>query len=244
MFDLLLTASFAPFTTALGLLFGLLALEIFFALVGLSLMGGDADVDVDVADVPDFADLAGMGVNLNMPDLADYDIPDVSADAQADTEPDTGAGDVGALAWLGLGKVPFMIWLAALLLGFGGAGLIVQTVWSNILGFALPLVLIVPAAIAVGVWFTKTFSAVFAALLPKTESTSLSTRRYGGHKGVVTQGTAERGRPAEVKLIDRHGNLHYLRAEPAHDDHRIPAGTDVIILRNIRTGVLRLVALG
>lgn len=240
MVDVLLSASLAPFTVAIALLFGLLLLEILFAMIGFSLMGQEADLDVDVADVPDVADLAGMGVDLDIPDIGDYDIPDVSADGPDATltEP------AGALAWLGLGKVPFVIWLASLCLGFGASGLVIQIVTSNLIGFTWPIFLAVPAAAIIGLWFTKGFSGLFADLLPKSETTSLSTRRYVGHKGVVTQGTAARGKPAEVRLTDRFGNLHYLRAEPVHDTDRIKAGTEVIILRNMRTGVLRLVPLG
>ena len=227
-----------PFTVALGLLFGLLALELLFAVLGLSLVGDGPDLDIDGVEVPDVGDLPSMGVDVDLPELAEYDIPDM-----AETDADTVEASGGLSTVLGLGKVPFMIWLASLLMGFGLTGVIAQLTAINVLGFALPVGLVATGAIVVAIWFTRQFSQTFARLLPKTETTSLSTRRYGGHKGVVTQGVARRGHPAEVRIVDRFGNFHYLRAEPIEDDGRIKAGTEVVILRNMRTGVMRLLPL-
>jgi hypothetical protein len=50
-------------------------------------------------------------------------------------------------------------------------------------------------------------------------------------RGTVTQGTARRGSPAEVRLRDRHGNTHYQRCEPWHEADVIPEGTEVVTLR-------------
>jgi hypothetical protein len=49
---------------------------------------------------------------------------------------------------------------------------------------------------------------------------------------VVSQGTAARGRPAEIRVSDRYGNTHYIRAEPLRDGTEIPQGTEVIVLRH------------
>ena len=62
--------------------------------------------------------------------------------------------------------------------------------------------------------------------------------------GVVTQGTARRGAPTEVRLTDRHGNTHYIRAEPLKDDDVIVAGTQVLVLRHKLNEGYRIVPLG
>ncbi|MGB0534615.1 MAG: OB-fold-containig protein, partial [Paracoccaceae bacterium] len=56
-------------------------------------------------------------------------------------------------------------------------------------------------------------------------------RFLGGHRGVITQGTATRGHPAEAKIKDRHDNIHYLRVEPLEDDGVFPQGSDVTLIR-------------
>ncbi|MEM6308110.1 MAG: OB-fold-containig protein [Pseudomonadota bacterium] len=138
-----------------------------------------------------------------------------------------------------MGKAPFIIWLGTVLLGFGATGIVLQSILLNLSLTVSAIVVAVPAAV-VALWMAKTFAAAFAAILPKSETSALSTKRFGGYRGKVTQGTARRNHPAEVRITDRFGNNHYLRAEPLHDDDHIAQGTEVIILRNIRTGHMRL----
>ena len=225
MGEFLLSSATAPFTFALALLFGLLALEVVAALVGGTILGFGADAGAG----PDFD--AGLDGSLD----ADLDAdPDLT-----EAEPGVGEPAGGLSALLGLGQAPFMVWLAMLLTGFGLTGLAVQTV----AGSTLPAVLAAIPAGAAGLVLARQASAAFARLLPKTETTALETRQLGRTRGVVTQGTATRGRPAEVRITDRHGNVHYLRAEPAHDGDAIAQGTEVIVRRDPRTRGFRLVPL-
>ena len=239
MIDLFLTEPFVPFTISLGLLFGLLALEFVFALIGGTILGlgADADLDVDL-DMPDVVD---FGLDIDGVDMADLEIADFDADVDA-TAPTTAV--TGPLSWLGFGKVPMMIWIAAFLLGFGLSGFVLQQLMNAIFGLALPAAIaIVPAGFA-GIAFTSKFSGFFARIIPKTETTAVSNRRLGRRVGTVTQGTARRGKPAEVRVTDRHGNTHYLRGEPLNDDQAITAGTSVLVLRHRGEDGYRLVELG
>lgn len=240
MTDTLLSAGWVPFTTACALLFALSFLELVFAFVGLSLIG-DVDADADLgADVPDIGDLGDLDIDLDA-DVADYEIPDVSeADAVTTAAAD---GASGPLAWLGLGRLPFVIWMASNLFAFSAVGFALQSLSQSILGGPLPAGIAIIPAVLGAIVFTNRFGRLFVAILPKSETTSMSTRRYGGHKGTVTQGVARQGHPAEVRITDRHGNWHYLRAEPLEQDAAIKAGTDVLILRNRRTGEFKITAL-
>lgn len=222
MADLLLAPAMAPFTFALALLMGLLALELVSLLLGGSLMGlgGDADIDLDA----DFDLDADVGLDGDV----GLDAPDLDADADAAVAP---AADGSFLTWLGLGAVPFILWFAALLAGFGLTGLIVQSVAQSALGFLLPGVAAVPIGLAGGVFFARSFGGVFSRLLPKEETQAVAINRLGGRRGVVTQGTARRGQAAEVRVTDSYGNTHYLRAEPLEDDAEIPQGSDVLVIR-------------
>ena len=248
MFDLYLTDAFVPFTIALALLFGLLALELLLLIVGSSLlgMGADAEIDVDI-DTPDLGDL---DIDFGSIDIADFEIADVGADAEVDLDldvesgPGTGTEAVGPAAWLGIGKMPILIWVAAVLMAFGLVGIVLQQTLLGTFGFALPAVVAVLPAGIVAILFAARFGNFFARVLPKTESTALSERHLGRRTGTVTQGTARRGSPAEVRVSDRHGNLHHLRAEPLKDEDVIPAGTDVLVLRHRHTQGYRLVPLG
>lgn len=241
MFDVLLTGPFVPFTFALALLTGLLLLELILLLIGGTLlgMGADADLDADFdVDAPDLGDL-DIDFGDADPDAFDAFDPDVDAPETA-----SGSGMAGPASWLGIGKVPTLIWIASILLGFGVSGLVLQSFVAGLLGGPLPALLAVLPAAFVGAWFAGTFGTAFARLLPRTESTAMSARHLGRRTGTVTQGTARRGSPAEVRVRDRHGNTHYLRAEPLNDEEEIPQGTEVLVLRHRYDTGYRLVALG
>ncbi|SMX31983.1 OB-fold-containig protein [Maliponia aquimaris] len=248
MFDLLLTDGMFPFTLALALLFGLLGLEVVFGLLGGTLLGAGADgpdLDAPDVDLPDLGDM-DLGLDGSDIDLTDLELADLDADAPgADPVPPDGApGGLGTLAaWLGFGRMPALIWLAAVCLSFGLSGLILQNLVNGLFGILLPAWLAALPCAALSVGFARQFGALFARLLPKMETEALSERHLGRRTGIVTQGTAARGRPAEVRVTDRFGNFHYLRAEPLRDDVLIPQGTEVMVLRHRHERGYLLVAL-
>ena len=132
-----------------------------------------------------------------------------------------------------------MVWVAALLLAFGLTGLVVQTITGGIIPAGLTAI----GAGVIGVGFAKRFARTFARLIPKSESAAMSERSLGRRKGVVSQGTAARGKPAEVRVTDGHGNTHYLRAEPLRDEIEIPQGTEVLVMRRAGQDSYRLIPL-
>ena len=236
MFEFLLEGAFAPFTMALALLFGLLLLELAALMLGGSLMSSDGDADFDVGGAPD---LDALDIDLDV---------DVDADAfeLAEFDPEVeleGAGPAGLSDWLGFGKMPTLIWIATLLMGFGLSGMALQMGLQELIGAALPGWLAALPAAVFGVWFARGFGAAFARLLPRTETEAMSERMLSRRRGVVTQGTAARGRPAEVRVTDRFGNFHYLRAEPMRDQDTLPQGSDVLVLRDRRSGSFVLIGM-
>lgn len=227
MIDFLLDGAFAPFTFALALLVGLLGMEVVALLLGGSLLASDSDAAIEApggVEIDTGVDLDGVDlgeVDLDAPELAAAEVPDLS-------------GGGGVLGWLGIGQVPFLIWLACWLMAFGLSGMALQMVLRDLIAITLPSGLAaVPTAIF-AFWFARGFGAVFARLLPKNETSALSETALGRRRGVVTQGTAARGRPAEVRVMDGYGNAHYLRAEPLSDQEQIATGTEVLVIRDRR----------
>jgi len=216
MIDVFLTPQAYPYSIALCVVAGLFILEIIALILGSSIMaiGSDApDVEIDLD--------------------ADFDIDvdlDVDIDPEIDIAPDADIAPSGLLGWLGLSNVPFLIWLVSFLTIFGLSGLILLSAGAT-MGITLPLVVTLPAAFIVAAYCTRFIAAIVAAIMPKTESSAMKTRFLGGHHGVISQGTARRGKPAEAKIKDRHGNTHYLRVEPLDDDAEIPQGADVHVIR-------------
>lgn len=236
MIATLLSGAYLPFSLSLGLLLGLLVLEIAALVLGGSLFaGGDAMPDA----VPDPA--------FDLPTDAEPDMSALMAASEAaDAAPDGATTGGTALSVLGLGRVPFAVWLASLLLGFGLGGLLVQAIAEALSGGTLAGWLAALPAAALGLATARGVSGILGGLVKQNETTATGPQFLGGLRGVVTQGTARRDHPAEVRLRDRHGNIHYQRCEPFRDSDVIPEGTEVLTLRERRPGGgwgLRIVAI-
>lgn len=214
MLDLFLSPHSLPFASALSVVFGLFVLEILSLLLGstiLGLDGGTPDLDADID--------------------TDFDLShDLEVDA-ADFAETGVSGPSGLLGWIGVRDVPFLIWLVCFLTMFGLSGLILQSTVGGILGAPLPAIAATVIALVPATAFTRFLTGWVSALMPKTETSAMRKRFLGGHRGVISQGTATRGKPAEAKIKDRFGNTHYLRVEPLYEDGVFPQGSDVTLIR-------------
>ncbi|MEM6971616.1 MAG: OB-fold-containig protein [Pseudomonadota bacterium] len=209
-------------------------------------VGLDAPADVSVGlNAP-----ADVSVGLNAPDDVDLDVgldaaPDVDADLSAAANGSAADGTIaaaGLLSWFGIGQVPLMIWIAGTLSAFGLAGFLLQVATAGIIGQPMPALLAAAIAVVPGLGAGGALARMIGRLMPKLETTAISRRSYGGRRGVITTGTARRGTPAEARFQDGHGNTHYAMVEPMHDAERLPAGTEIAIMR-LRTGALRAIRL-
>ncbi len=209
MTEIFLLQNSYPFSISLAVVFGLFLVEIVSLIFGGSILaiGSDApDVDFDID--------------------ADFDL-----DADLDLGTDVIAAPSNILGWLGVTQVPVLIWLVSFLTIFGLAGLTLQNIVFAIFAMLLPssiasLIALVPALAT-----ARVISGLVAGIMPKTESTAMRTRFLGGHHGVISQGTARRGKPAEAKIKDRHGNTHYLRVEPFDDNEELKQGCSIHVIR-------------
>jgi hypothetical protein len=248
VFALFLTPEMAPFSVSLGLLLGLFVLELVFLLLGGSLLTSEA-VDADVAlpdmpdvDVPDLdlPEVEAAALSLTGVDLGDYDLSDAVSTGKVQT---AAGAPVGLLAWLGIGRAPFIIWLATFLTAYGVVGTGAQLGVLGVFGAMLPAWVAGLGATPLALAFAQRFAIGFARLLPQSETSALSQRSLGRRRGVVAQGTARQGNPAQVRVLDGYGNFHYLRAEPLEQDAEIAQGTEVLVLRNLRNGGYRILPL-
>lgn len=218
----LLSLPYVPFALALGFLLALLLVEVVALLVGGSVLSGAGES----------ADLSPLESSFDLDPGTEPDVPQLLAASEA--LDDLGAAPLepgGLSGLLGLGHSPFMVWLAALALGFGVSGLAVQSLATSTLGGPLPLLVVGAGALVLGLAFARRFARLFGRLLPGVETSATSIQFLGGLRGVVSQGTARSGSPAEVRLFDRHGNVHHLRCEPFVVGEEIPEGTEVLTLR-------------
>ncbi|MDA9008338.1 YqiJ family protein [Alphaproteobacteria bacterium] len=221
MLDLLLSAKSLPFSIALAVVAGLFLLEIASLLLGGSVMGiggAEADIDIDADfDVSADVDVDAPGFSLDAVDGADAEL----------------TGPSGFLGWTGMQSVPFLIWLVSFLTLFGLSGLVIQSAASGLFDGGFPALIASALALVPALGLTRIIASGISAIMPKTETSATQIRLLGGYRGVISQGTAVRGKPAEAKIKDRHGNTHYLRVEPFEDESVFQQGSDVMIVRKL-----------
>lgn len=135
------------------------------------------------------------------------------------------------LSWLQVGKVPIIILLIVFLAGFGISGLILQKILFTSFGFMLPGYLAAIPAFFVTMPIVRVLGSALGKVMPKDETSAVSSDTFVGRVATITIGTAKRNSPAEAKLKDSHGQHHYVMIEPDNDDEQFSQGTDVLLVR-------------
>jgi len=108
-----------------------------------------------------------------------------------------------ALGWLHIGKVPLLAILVIFLTTFAVTGFSFQLAAMSMIGHDLPTLL--AAAIAL-------FFAIVAGRV---------------------LGAARAGRPAQARVYDEHGTVHYVMVEPEGPDESLEAGASVLLVRHL-----------
>lgn len=204
----LLAPQLAPFTIALGILALIAVAEVISVLMGAGVSG-----------------------------LLDSALPDIDVDMDVDA-PDQGLPDIGGgnvivaiLAWLSVGRVPTLIILAALLFGFGVIGLVLQNTLYGMFGFMMPPWLAITPAFVLALPVTRYIGLGLAHVMPKEETSAVSTETFVGRLATIIRGIAREGQPAEAKLKDSEGLTHYLLVAPLESGTEFEPGQEVLIVQ-------------
>lgn len=144
--------------------------------------------------------------------------------AHLDVDADMDGGDL--LAWLGVGRVPLLMLLVVFLAIFGLAGLAIQQFAGP-----LPLWIAAPAAVAAALPLTGVGARGLARIMPQDETTAVSLDSLVGKRGTITIGTARRGSPAQARVKDAHGQVHYVMVEPHEEEHPFGEGEEILLSR-------------
>lgn len=135
---------------------------------------------------------------------------------------------------LGLGRVPLLIWLAALLFVFACVGVIGQSVLASILGAPLSAGWAALAAGAAAVPLNSLAMRPLGAVMPKDETTAIDLDDLIRRDAEIQIGTARAGSPARAKVIDVHGQAHFIMVEPHDPTLAFNAGDTVLLVRRER----------
>lgn len=166
-------------------------------------------------------------------------IGDVFEGAEADIDLDvdgpdglaTGGFLESVLSLLGLGKVPFLIWLTVLLFLFAAIGVAGQQIAIGVLGTPFNMVLAALGAGAAALPLNGLLTRPLARVLPQDETSAVDVRSLVRRDAEIQVGTARRGSPARAKVIDQHGHPHFVMVEPNDPDAALVEGETVLLVR-------------
>jgi hypothetical protein len=156
------------------------------------------------------------------------DIDGAHADLHADGH--AGFGDA-LLAWAGIGRVPFLMWLVVFLALFGTLGLGLQQLMAALTGGPGSNLLMVPVTAVAALPPTGVAARVIARVFPGLETTAIDRDELVGQRATITVGTATPGNPALAKCIDRHGQAHQIMVEPDSADQKFQTGETVLLVK-------------
>ena len=138
---------------------------------------------------------------------------------------------IDPLAWLGVGRIPLLMVIVVFLAVFGLIGLALQQVAAELTGAPLSTWLAGPAAALAALPLTGLGARGLGRILPQDETTAVSLDTLVGRRGEITIGTARRGSPAQARVRDVHGQVHYVMVEPHEESHPLAAGDNILLAR-------------
>lgn len=151
---------------------------------------------------------------------------------------------LGALFnWLNKGGLPLGVWFIMFLTYFGLFGIYLREAIKYFTGFELNMYIAVPIALIVIAPMLRGTSFYLSKILPKDETYAVSKNTYLESLAEIVTGTARINYPAEAKLVDIHGQIHFIMVEPIRENESFKEGEKVYILKeDLDTGVYKVIA--
>lgn len=129
---------------------------------------------------------------------------DADVDAHAGVHAHGGI-DAGLLSVLGIGRVPFLMWLMLLLTVFGLVGISAQELLLSLTGHTWSAWLVAPVVGLASLPVTGMLSRGLGRIIPQDETTAIDISALVGREAEILVGTATPGSPARGRVVDFHG---------------------------------------
>ena len=172
-------------------------------------------------------EVAGQLAGFSLSQLLD-------SSADVDAGADAIDGSTGLLAWLGLKKIPSIIWLVCFLTVFSIVGYAISLLLTSAFGVQLSKNISAVAVLFIAVIATSKLSNIIAKYLPKEETSAVSKDSFSGLLAIITVGTAKKGQPAEAVVKDEFNQKHYVLVEPMEEDIFSQGDNVVLVLKEKR----------
>lgn len=151
-------------------------------------------------------------------DWLDQLLPESLLENSAHLELDASGAFVSFLAWLYVGRVPVLMWLVVFLAVFGITGLVLQHLWFGFAGQYFDVWLASGVVFILSLPLVRVASQGLYQILPKDETTAIHSDSLVGLSAEMILGDAKTGYPAQAKLKDQFGQVHYVMVEPDQDE--------------------------
>lgn len=137
----------------------------------------------------------------------------------------------GLFSLLGIGRVPFLIWLSFLLFVFSLVGVLGQWVIDTAFGSPLSAGLAALLAGVAALPLNGMLVRPLAHVLPQDESSAVGLESLVRRDAVIQTGTSRAGSPARAKVNDAFGHPHFVMVEPHDDNAQLTEGETVLLVR-------------
>lgn len=179
--------------------------------------------------------LEGLGLLLGLSLIALFDnlSPiDLDINVGVNADPDfTVGGLTQIVGWLCLNRLPLMVWLVLFLTCFAIFGYVFNFTLVSLFDTYLTSLINVPLAFFMGLVLTGKVGKRLAAIMPKNESSAVSSNTFGGRIATITTGTARKGSPAEASFVDNFNQKHYVMVEPMESEQAFATGKQVVLVQ-------------
>lgn len=176
--------------------------------------------------------LEGLGllVGMSIMSLFDQFSPfEMEVDVELEAEVSSG-GLTSLIGWLYLNKLPMLVWLVLFLSSFAIAGYTFNYLNLNVLSLTLPSFVASLTAFVAAIFLTRAFGAPLARLMPKNETSAVSTNSFAGLVAKITIGKATKDSPAEAVLTDQYNQKHYVLVAPETSDEIFEQSQQVVLV--------------
>jgi hypothetical protein len=165
----------------------------------------------------------GLMVAMSPSNLIDHWLPDIDHDSGLDR----------VLGWLHIGRVPSLVIILLFLTGYAVFGYSLQLVSHGLIGHYLPAWAAGLLAVPAGFTTVRGLGALVAHIIPRDESSAVSTQSLLGRAAVISAGQARQGLAAQARVRDAHGRTHYLLVEPDLADEVFEEGSELLLVRKV-----------
>ena len=120
--------------------------------------------------------------------------------------------------WLYLGRIPLFIWMIILLGCFGLLGLVIQALYLSFSSEIFNAWMISPICAIACLPLVRVTARRVYKILPRKDLSAMFSDDLIGLTATIVLGTARPNEPAQAKVKDKHGYIHYIFVEPEEND--------------------------